>query len=332
MNYIVHFFIFVTVLFLYIHIVDQYKKSEDLEIYEADYYDNTQFQEICHIRQPFLFDFRKITPSILEDIHIIKLAKKTSEDVNVYDIQDYWKSDKSVEAVSFPMETTRHLLESDASSRYFSESNFHYLADCGLEDSAATLDHLFRPPMTVHSIRDLTFGSEGAYTPLRYHTDNCHLIFVTAGKLRVKMTPWKNSKYLFPIQDYEKGEYKSPLDPWSPQEKYKIEMEKLKFLDFDVYPGYTLYVPAYWWFSLRYSSMDTTNDELCTTMTCVYSTIFNRIAHLPDIFHSIIQKQWVNETTIKDVSMKKIVVPVHPPSPPPPLEDKSATDLSSPAM
>ena len=36
----------------------QFKKSEDLEIYEMDYSTNAHLQDVCDVRQPVLFNVR----------------------------------------------------------------------------------------------------------------------------------------------------------------------------------------------------------------------------------------------------------------------------------
>ena len=43
-------FIFFVILFLYIHIVDQYKRNDDLDILEMDYENNIELQKICNIK------------------------------------------------------------------------------------------------------------------------------------------------------------------------------------------------------------------------------------------------------------------------------------------
>ena len=45
MNAFFHIFLFILILFMYIHIVNQYKTGEDLEIYEMDYVSNTHLQK-----------------------------------------------------------------------------------------------------------------------------------------------------------------------------------------------------------------------------------------------------------------------------------------------
>jgi len=283
MNYILTILIFLVILFFYIHITDQYKKGEDLEIYETDYLDNATFQEACNVRQPFLVDFRQRRTAVFEEIDIDRLRKKTSNEVAVYDTNDYWATDGSVDSVGFPIETAKRLFDSDKTGHYFSENNGDYLEDCGLDDVMRELGDCFAPPLNIHSHVDFTFGSEGAYTPLRYHVDSRYILIVTRGLLRVKMAPWKNSKYLYPNKDYAKGEYKSPVNPWSVQEKYRIEMEKLKFLDFQVGAGYILSIPAYWWFSIKY-------EDEGMALTCRYSTVFNAIANVHNIIPHLLQR------------------------------------------
>ena len=55
MNVFLTLFIFLFILILYIYIIDQYKTSDDLEIYEFDYKNNSHLQEACDVRQPMLF-------------------------------------------------------------------------------------------------------------------------------------------------------------------------------------------------------------------------------------------------------------------------------------
>ena len=67
-----------------------------------------------------------------------------------------------------------------------------------------TADRLLKPSLSVNSQYDLWFGSCNSVTPLRYHTDSRHFLCVTTGKIRVKMTSWKSTKYLYQYKDYEK--------------------------------------------------------------------------------------------------------------------------------
>ena len=50
-------FIFMVVLFCYVHIYDNYTTSNDLEVYEIDKVSKDKLEEICNLKQPFLFNF-----------------------------------------------------------------------------------------------------------------------------------------------------------------------------------------------------------------------------------------------------------------------------------
>jgi hypothetical protein len=63
------------------------------------------------------------------------------------------------------------------------------------------------------------------------------------------MTPWKSRKYLSPIKDYEHYDFRSAINPWSDD----ADLSKLRFLEFDVHSGYVLYVPPYWFYSIKFS-------------------------------------------------------------------------------
>ena len=73
MSTILNILLFIIILFLYIHITHQLKKSEDLEIYEMDYSSNTHLQEVCEIKQPVLFEYKSINPEFFENLNIDSL-------------------------------------------------------------------------------------------------------------------------------------------------------------------------------------------------------------------------------------------------------------------
>lgn len=281
-NPILSVFIFVIVVFLYIHVVAQWKKSEDLEIYETDYTDTKQFQEVIAVRQPVLFLFQRHVP-IYESIQFARMAKYGSYNVKIKDTYDYWKPSTgdsaadSVDAVVLPFGSARSLCESDAHSRYVSENNSEFLEETGLERAISSMDEFLKPPFCIYSKHDLMFGAKHAATPMRYHTSSAYFVIPTTGKISVKMTPWKSGKYLHQVKDYEYYEFWSRVNVWNPNPIHKSEMDKLQFLEFDVYPNYVLSVPPYWWYSIRFSTDP--NNCVCAI---TYDTIINAVAQLPD--------------------------------------------------
>ena len=298
MDFLFTLAIFIIILFLYIYIANQYKKSEDLDIYETDFSDNTQLQEVCDIRQPIIFQFKNIHPKIFSEMTPSNISKYHSYDVCVKDAHDYYQNERAehtqVDSVNLSLNSTIKLFENDRASHFFSENNTEFLEESGLLKSMKSMDDFLKPHFTVFSHYDLMFGSSDAVTPLRYHTDYRKFICVTSGSIRVKMAPWKCSKYLHPIKDYENYEFHSPVHPVSPKSEYAMDFEKTKFLEFEVKEGYVLYIPPYWWYSLQYNNA---HGTFVCEMT--YNTMMNCISNIPDLGLYWLQQQNITKKIAK---------------------------------
>lgn len=290
--------VFIMVLFLYIYIMNQFKKSEDLDIYEMDFSNNTHLQEVCDIRQPVLFQFQNIHPKLFADITPQYIARFGSYDVRIKDAHDYYKNHRTentqVDSVSLSLHNSIKLLENDNAAHFFSENNDDFLDESGLLRSMRSMDDFLKPMFNVHTKYDLWFASPNAVTPLRYHTNYRQFLCVTSGKIRVKMTPWKSSKYLHPVKDYENYEFRSPVHPTRPLEQYATDFEKTKFLEFDIQEGYVLYIPPYWWYSVMY--LDAPNTFVCSVS---YNTVMNCISNAPDLALYWLQQQNITKKITK---------------------------------
>ena len=80
------------ILLVYIHVTHQYKRSEDLELYELDYKDNQYLQEVCDIKQPAIFNFKDIYPDFYTIVNSDNIEEKENCEVKIKDIQDYYKT------------------------------------------------------------------------------------------------------------------------------------------------------------------------------------------------------------------------------------------------
>jgi hypothetical protein len=301
MNTWIHIALFLIVLFLYIHIANQLKRSEDLEIYEMDYTDNAHLQEVCDIKQPILFEYKSHNTEFFQDLDMEKLLESGSQDIKIKDIEDYYKENiDTVDYVVLPFQSAQTLTITDTNAKYFAENNDHFIEDAGLVSQFTTNDSFLKPAFTAQTKYDVCIGSKNAITPLRYHTYFRHFISVTSGKIRIKMTPWKSNKYLYPIIDYDNYEFFSPVNVWKPQKKYAHEMDKIKFLEFDVNAGYVLYIPPYWWYSIKYLEEP---DTVVTSFT--YNSIMNCIANLPKWVLYYLQQSNIKKRVTKtlDISL-----------------------------
>ena len=299
-----HFFltvlIFMAILFLYIHIIDQYKKSEDLEIYEMDYSTNKHLQEVCNVKQPVLFQFS--TP-FLENLTMEWLLERNASlDVKVKDVNDYWTTvaPLSVDSVGLSLKSFDGLVKTDTGSHYFTENNTEFIDESGLYQKLRELNEFLQPNFTCQTKYDILSGTKNCVTPLRYHMDYRRFFIVTRGTIRVKLTPWRSRKHLYPIIDYENYEFRSPINVFNPQPNYMSDMDKLKFLEFDVPCGNVLYVPPYWWYSIKFIEPDT------LMIDTTYNSVMNIVSNSSDITRYYLQQHNThNKITKKLVEIKE---------------------------
>ena len=309
MSTIINISIFIILFFLYIHITQQLKRSEDLEIYEMDYSTNENLQEICDIKQPVLFEYRSVTPTFFESLTIDTLDTVQAPELKVKETQDYYREtptseDPAIDYVVLPFSSAHTLLTSDTNSRYFTENNEEAVDEAGLAALYRENDEFLKPYATAQTKYDLLFGSKSATTPLRYHTGYRHFLCVNSGKIQIKMTPWKSQKYLYPVYDYENYEFRSPVNPWKGQRKYLHEMDKIKFLEFDIVAGNVVYIPPYWWYSIKYSEEPT----LVTGFT--YNSIMNCVTNIPNWTLYYLQQSNIKVRTLKVLDLSGQLVEI----------------------
>src|SRR6056300_405974 len=116
MSTITSIVIFIIVLIAYMHLMNEYKTSEDLEIYEMDFKNNHQLQEICNLKQPVLFNMNKELSTFFKEPDILG-DNKTS--VIIKDKADI----DNANFIKLPYESAKTLVKTDTNSRYYSEKN-----------------------------------------------------------------------------------------------------------------------------------------------------------------------------------------------------------------
>ena len=298
MEIIIGFFIFCLVLFIYLHIQFHLKTGEDLEMYEVDEPSKEKLEEICDIRQPVLFDF--------DNTKIIENTNKTYIAANYYafetkirNVKDNADSNSEL-YMPLPLHATVKLFNEDKTSSYFSENNSEFLEETGVVKSMKYNDEFLRPHMVSNCNYDIMMGSKDVCTPFRYEINYRNFFLLTQGTAQIKMAPPHSTRYLYPNYDYENFEFRSPVNPWSPQPKYKADFDKMKCLEFTLTPGKTLFLPAYWWYSIKFINSD-------TSISCFrYRTYMNNIAVLPYIGLHALQIQNVKRNTTKKVSINEL--------------------------
>jgi hypothetical protein len=290
------FFVFCLVLFIYLHINFHFKTSDDLEVYEIEQGSKDKLEEICDLRQPVIFDF--------ESDKIVEYTNKTYLTNNYHAFEIKIRNTKDMDYnseiyIPLPLHSAAKLVKEDTTSSYFSENNADFLQETGVIKSFQYNDEFLRPYMVSNCNYDVMLGSQDTVTPFRYELNYRNHFLVTEGTVTIKMAPPKSSKYLYTVYDYENFEFRSPVNPWSPQKQYAVDFDKIKCLEVILTPGKTLHIPAYWWYSIKFSKD--------SSISCFrYRTYMNNAAISPHIAMYALQLQNVKRNTVKKLDISQL--------------------------
>jgi len=296
MKIIFSFFIFFLVLFVYLHIQFHLKTSNDLEIYEIDDVSKDKLEEICDIRQPVLFNYND--EKIIETTNSKFILKNyPAFEIKIRNIND---NDKNNELyVNLPLHASVKLFKEDNNSIYYSENNSDFLNETGIVKNFKYNDEYLRPYMVSNLNYDIMMGSNGTFTPFRYEINYRNYFLCTEGNIQIKMAPPQSIKYLYPEYDYENFEFRSPVNPWKVQSKYRADFDKIKCLEVTLNKGKMIYIPSYWWYSIKF--------ENSSTVSCFrYRTYLNNLAISHYVFMHILQLQNIKRDVAKKISIDEL--------------------------
>ncbi len=279
---------------LYIHIMFHLKTGDDMEVYETTIVSKNKLEDVCNLRQPVLFEY---TNEPLQECTLDGLKEYIAFDINVYDDQHI--------GVSIPLEKSYKLMQKKSYASYHNES---FLAETNMKRCFTEADTLLRPPMMSFRQYDILFGSENYETRLKYTNQYRNYFIVTQGSVTLKLTPPRNTKYLEEVKMYDELDFYSSISPWK-------EVKRVKFLEVTLTQGKLLFIPAYWWYSIRFGK-----DACVCTLS--YKTIMNSLATLPDTFRQMLQRQNTKVKTLPTYITE-------PPSPPPETSSPSVASHTS---
>jgi hypothetical protein len=238
-----------------LHLRNEYKKSYDLELYDIEYQSPAQLREICSLKQPFVF----LSPTLPK---ITSLEQWTGNNTIV---SCEFSCSESV--ISVPSVEASKLLLDVSSSLITENNNAWILLNIPLLYDYRSLDMFLRPSWTAESQFDFWSGSIHAATPLRQHLQSIQYIYVSSGRVNVKMTSDYNTPYINSQTHYS-------VDAWNMDNELT---KRIPFVEFSLNAGYILAIPPYWWFSVQYVELGT------QLYVFHYSTWINQLAHLDKV-------------------------------------------------
>jgi hypothetical protein len=270
--------------------VYQLKISNDLEIYQIEHVPKEKLEEICDMRQPVLLSF--YCPDVMNTIQKNKISSSfPTFDIQIRNTTREKEADTEEMYIPLPFQKACELFQKDKQQKYFSEKNADFLEETGIAKIMKYNDEYLRPCMLMNSKYDMIFSSDGCETPFRYEINYRNFFMVTEGRVRIKLTPPSSTKYLHRKYDYENFEFRSPIHPWNIQSEFSLDFQKINCLEIVVPMGKTIYIPAYWWYSMKM--------EKETTIACFrYRTYMNNLAITPFIFMSMLQMQNIQRKSV----------------------------------
>jgi len=285
MEILINLLILCITLFVYIHIYNQYKTSNYLEIYEMDNISLTKdkFEELCELKQPIILDNIRILnfdiPSIKDNYgnFEVKLINRETKDT----------------IIPIKLVTALELLNKDTSGNYISENNKEFLEETSLIKKFSENDMFLRPIGTSSIEYDIIIGSVNSYTQLSYNLNSRNYLSVLSGSVEVTLCPPKDHKYLFVNKDYDNFKFTSMIDVYAPQPEYRSEFDKVKLLRIILTPNKLLQIPAYWFFSIKIIETDTIVSNF------KYDTYMKSLSTVPELFIKFLQNNNIKKNLPK---------------------------------
>ena len=279
--------IFCIVLFFYLHIFYQLKTSNDLEVYELENISKDDFEDVCNLRQPIVFDCAM--HELIDKCRISYLLSSCGAfDVNIRNI-------KEDAEFHIPIQLNRcaNIIHHDVNSAYLTENNNDFLEDSGLNNIYKNNDSYLRPYMASKCMYDIMSASNNCHTHLKYEVNYRNYLLVTEGSIKITLIPPKATRFLHPIDDYDNFEFRSPIHPWNVQSQYKTDFEKVKTVEVVLAHRKMIYIPAYWWYSIQFMNSSTT---VCSFK---YRTHMNELAIVPKTIMKLLQQLNTKSEVVK---------------------------------
>ena len=290
MNYL-DIIIFIIVLFVYLHIYYHFKTSSDMEIYTLENLMKERLEEICNIKQPLKFSYPHNDLNQC-NLHFFEKNLNNQGEINIRDTKVDLKETQYM--LPFKTNDAIKVLKQDTTSSYISEKNHYFLDEVNMSDNYNNLSSFLKPPMTVSTKHDFCSGSKNSHTPLRHNIIYRNFYYVSSGKVTIKLIPPKDAFLLHGHKDYDLFEFSSPINPWNVSKEYVNDFQNVNHMDIELTEGDILYIPAYWWYSIRY-------DEISSLCVFQYKTFMNVLAIAPELIMYFLQTQNTTHKTEKTI-------------------------------
>lgn len=280
MKSIVYITIFLLCIVIYIHIYYHLKVSDEENVFEIDYTDKVNLEEVCDLRQPFTMEIENRLDMnsyqlkdrlniVKQKNHKVKRHKNENEDKN--------KSDKEDEI--------------EIETKMYSEYNKELLSDETIKASIKSFEKLIIPEFTIQNAYDILVSDENFSTPFVSNFNHRNYLYFSEGNATIQFISHKHNDKLEHHLDYESLQKVSNDLP--------SDMKDITIKSINVKSGEFVYIPPRWWYSINFKSHS-------LVVKFQYKTIMNIVAHIPMYIYSYITVAKAQEQNrIKKIKKKK---------------------------
>ena len=260
---IVFLVVFIFALFLYIHVLFQWKVSNEIDIPHISLPDKDKLEQVADTLQPFIFEKELNSSLYLEGLEReINVQKQGEQPIKV---------------------PHKAMLSAVKKEPYLSCKNSDFLEKSQWIEQNKKLnvcDTLLKPYMNWKSTYDIIYGNKGVYTDLRCSINGRNYFAVVEGYVELKLCTPRCGDFL---TEGTGNATKSSVNIWEPTENDKTTLKECDTILIPLNKGSIIHIPAYWWYSFKF-------PEVSCIISFSYSTYMNTISQVPAKIQQVLQK------------------------------------------
>ena len=289
MYILLNILILLIILFLYIHINFYLTTSNYLEIYEIEFISKDNFEELCNLKQPLLIkNFLFNDQDLIDSFSINNIIKNYGN----FDIKLFNKENTSI-PLYIDFNKANAIFKNDNSSNYFSEYNNDFLFESSLVKVLSNIDNVLKPYNVVNKYYDIILGSINSYNIFKYTLNARNFLYVLDGEVEITLTIPNNKKYLHIEKDTVNNEFYSKIDIYNVTDNFLKDYNKIKFMKLKLIKGNLLYIPNYWFYSIKFLVSDS------VILNFKYNTYMSFLSITPEIIQSYLQNNNIKNNFLK---------------------------------
>lgn len=304
MNYTLFIIIFTICVFMYIHIKYQRKICKDNETIIMQIPTKESLDDVCNVRLPTKFPNHFLTEIL--NISLTDIQREFTEpiDLNIFNVeygphhthhtQPQDNSNRITNTLQttelsqlkgntyVPLDIENTIQLFDNEDTYVTEHNYsvgEYVFGDMLNDN----EKFIRPTLTCKRKIDILSGSIKAFTFLQHHIYYRNYIFVTNGKIKIRLIHPRFLTQCKPDFDLNDMMFRYKDDIWRLKPE-QSKLHKIQFLELEATQGDVVYIPPFWGYSIQYE------DKNTFALRIHYQTIMNMVSNTKEHALSLLQR------------------------------------------